>query len=229
MRAQDEQLSTSWRRVYDRKTLNTLKWYSTLGEAESSGDVHSLLTFASQDGRFVLDAPYYDKVFTAGVGDFSLHVFFLDTPTLIRTKKKQNDEQLVWLDQKLKESNSTVKMVVGFHTPFSDPTLAAFLVPILEGGDDPNSGSGAAAYFSGRERSLQWYKKSKTHYFISGAGAEMLKNENPFINPSYVSPTSGFLACSAGYHEKTGEPRIKVAFVSSVGEVSKVVDTSSSR
>jgi hypothetical protein len=185
--------------------------------------VQAVLNLAKADERFTIDAPYYDTVINAGVGGFSLHMIFLDTTTLIRTKKKQNDDQLLWLAQRLKQSNSTMRIVVGFHTPFSDPILGAFLVPILEDIDN-----NVEAYFSGRERSLQWYKKTRAHYFISGAGAEILKNENPFTKPNYVAPAPGFLACVAGFSEKNAESRLKVAFVSSVGEVTKVVDTNAS-
>jgi hypothetical protein len=167
-----------------------------------------------------MDAPFYDRVIYSQSGDISVHLMFLDTTLLLRTKKKQNDEQLLWLAKSLAQSNSTIRLVVGFHTPFSDPVLSAFLVPVLESGDQP-----ATAYFSGRERSMQWYKsKGGAHYFISGAGAEILKNENPFKTPSYVSPTSGFLACSVGLRD-TGEPRLKVAFISNTGEAWKTVDT----
>jgi len=216
-------VNTSWRLVYSGKTLSQLQWFSVLGEAEKAGEVHAVLTLAQTDPRFVLDAPYYDRVFIAMNGEFSLHIMFLDTTALLRTKKKQNDEQLVWLANTLAESNTTMRLVVGFHTPFSDPTLTSFLVPILEGNGADKKG--ATAYFSGRELSLQWFKGKNTHYFISGGGAENLKNENPFLEPLFVSPTSGFLACAAGFQEKTNIPRLKTAIVSNVGEVYELVDT----
>jgi hypothetical protein len=208
--------------VYNSKALTSIKWYSVMGEAEKLGDLNALLQFSRQDKRFVIDAPYYDHFFSAQTGSFTLHVFFLDTTALIRTKKKQNDDQLVWLAQGLEKSNATMKLVVGFHTPFADPTLTDFLLPIVE-----DTENGATAYFSGRERSLQWFKRNSAHYFVSGAGAEMLKNENPFKSPLYVAPTSGFLACSAGPSDKAGEPHLRTAFVSSVGEVFKTIDTAS--
>lgn len=211
--------------MYNRwSTLRQLKWYSAVGEAERAGDVEAVVNLATIDSQFVMPAPYYDQILQASVGNFSLHLIFLDTTALIRTKMKQNDEQLLWLAQKLAQSKSTMRIVVGFHTPFADPTLTAFLVPILERSDD--DGHGPLAYFSGRELTMQWYKAPKgTHFFISGAGAEYLKNENPFKTPLFTSPSPGFLACSVGLDEKSGEPRLKTAFVSAVGEVLKVVDT----
>lgn len=212
--------------MYNRyPNLRSLKWYSAIGEAERVGDVQAVVNLATIDPQFVMDAPYYDTIIAAPVGNFTLHLIFLDTTALIRTKKQQNDEQLLWLANTLAQSNSTMRIVVGFHTPFGDPTLTAFLVPILEKSDD--DGSGPLAYFSGRELTMQWYKAPKgTHFFISGASAEFLKNENPFKQPLYVSPSPGFLACTVGFHEKTEEPRLKTAFVSAAGELLRVVDTS---
>jgi len=216
----EEQVNTSWRNVYDTPSLSGLKWFSALGEAESIGDVSALLGFAKRDPFFVMDASYYDQYVYSKKGDVSLHIIVLDTPSLIRSKKKQNDEQLLWLSSKLSESNATMRLVVGYHTPFADQTLTTYLIPILERSDTP-----VTAYFSGRELTLQWFKQSAMDYFVSGGGAEMLKNENPFKYPSFVGSTPGFLACAAGFDEKTKQLRLVTAIVSYEGEVIKKVES----
>lgn len=213
----EEQVKTSWLDVYNGPTLSSLDWISALGENEHEGSVSVLLKLPQTQPRFVIDANYYSRRIESKT--FTLQIIVLDTLQLILSKSKQSDEQLVWLAEQLQPVNSSIaRIVVGFHAPYSDATLKDFLVPVLEEGK-------AMAYYSGRERSVQWFRGAgRVDYFVSGAGAEVLANENPFANPNYVLSEQGFLACSLT-RRNNRTLALKTALVNKRGEVGIVAES----
>ncbi len=216
--ANDAQVRTSWKDVYTPR----IPWYSTRGEAEAKGDIEALKELSSLDEFFIFEDLYYEKFVFSKNKTFSVHLIFIDTPSLLRSKEKQNDPQLLWLRERMELGNTSTIIVVGFHSPHSDQNLVKFLVPVLENESKP-----ASIYFSGRERTLQWFQAPSTHYFVSGAGAQVLYGEKPFkeARDLYAVREEGFLACSITMDADTKIISMKTAMVNRLGKMVKLIQS----
>lgn len=163
-----------------------LPFYAILGNHDYLGSVKAQLDYSSFNNETIWKMPfrYYDKVFQKG--DESVHVFFLDTFTISIDESRacsvamgmidfdllygvKDTEQYRWLENKLKNSMSTWKVVVGHYPIFSNghhgntPELVSDLLPLLKKYD-------VDFYISGHDHDLEFIRRENMNFIVSGTG-----------------------------------------------------------
>jgi len=243
----ETQVKTSWVDVYTNETrlpyLSKLPWFGVLGNHDYRGDALALPALSQIYPQWIMPARWYDRVIAIGPRA-SVHLVFIDTspfiaayrllrgytdaPNGIQTQWSLIPAQLAWLNDTLRASNATVKIVVGHHpifsSGFSSLELGTFmrtnLTPLFEQYN-------VLAYLSGHEHNLQAHvpkDNPRTSYFISGAGSKIA---GFFTKPDdgfqfYFDDTSGFLVVTVSIPDnpQADEPPLMVAtFLDAKGNI----------
>ena len=126
-----------------------------------------------------MPALYYAKEFALGNSGSKVLMLMIDTdPMLHEDKKQQVSEQMVWINETLKNASADVKwrIIVGHHPYYTvgpriknydTLTVRKKLASVFEAHK-------VDIYLSGHDHSLQHLKPDGyTHQFISGAGSEL--------------------------------------------------------
>jgi acid phosphatase len=192
------------------KTFDRLKcpFYAILGNHDYLGNFKAQIDYPlkNKDTIFRMPSRYYDKEFVDGDGS-SVHVFFLDTFTLCPNESRmcsvamgmmnfdrvfgeKDLEQYRWLDNGLRESGSTWKIVVGHYPVFSNghhgdtEELVEDLFPLLKK-------HSVDFYLCGHDHDLEFIRKDDINFIVSGTGCS--SNPVSFSPQSiYASNTSTF-------------------------------------
>ncbi|XP_072991175.1 purple acid phosphatase 3-like [Typha latifolia] len=181
---EDNNFEESFCNVYTAKSLQK-PWYSVLGNHDYRGDVLAQLSPVLQkmDSRFICMRSF---LLNAEIADF----FFVDTnPFVEKYWTDPEDHSYDWrnvapreiymsklmkdLDDALKKSTATWKIVVGHHTMRSvsehgdTPELLQFILPILKA-------NGVDLYVNGHDHCLEHISSndSPIQYLTSGGGSK---------------------------------------------------------
>lgn len=208
---EDPKWDRSYEDIYTAPSLQS-RWYVVLGNHDWMGNVPAQIEYTVTSDRWYMPAQYFTE--TMRLGDSTdvrpptrvLFVYLDTTPIASDASRRSrysssgiwdDDAQLAWLDDTLRESDAEWKIVVGHHPVYTgstsyldNPLLIERLVPIFER-------HGVQAYFAGHEHSLQHHRPegATVDYFISGAGSltrEVIQTPNTLF--AYRSP--GFMAVS---------------------------------
>ncbi len=168
-----------WKKAFETpyKDLK-IPFYVALGNHDYKGDVDAQIKYSKKSKIWKMPSQYYS--FTHGEIDF----FVLDTNHFNKTQR-------IWLEDAIKKSENTWRIVVGHHPIYSygghgnSDELKSELLPIIEGEVD--------FYLAGHDHSKQVIEKKSSDitYIVSGAAGqtESLQMNRGAI---YTSPSLGF-------------------------------------
>jgi hypothetical protein len=226
--------------------LAALPWFLTVGnhDCESGAEGRAAAIGRTRFdrartgfGRWRLPRAHYTREWALGETASVLRLIVLDACTLVcagsvdgrcegvsTAGEEAAEEQWTWLDAELSRPGARWT-VVASHWPIYSrmgngptPRLIARLVPMLR-----RRGSGAAAYFSGHDHSLQHWTlgadgdRQRLDMFVSGGGGYAVHNRlnayavpvpegAPRAEPAFASASHGFMAVSAD--AETGALRV---------------------
>ena len=183
----DRMWDDSFERIY---TNVPQRWYATLGNHDYGGRVEAQIERSFRDPRWRM--PYYwHELRLDAYGRPDIHLFFINTVVWrgkekfpfnwlgSSVRKNQQRQQREWLEERLKASTASVKIVFGHHPIYSVRTQGSYYgMPDL---DALLFDHGVTAYVNGHDHNLyhisapDWRGKAagKMHYICSGAGSEM--------------------------------------------------------
>ena len=202
---EDVKWERSYEAIYTAPSLQS-RWYSVLGNHDWQGNVPAQIAYTDLSDRWYMPAQYYAETLALDDSTEVLFVFLDTTPIAYPPDYRRrfddsgvwdNDAQLAWLDNTLRESDAAWKIVVGHHpiyvgsTSYSDNLrLVELLVPIFER-------NGVQAYFAGHDHNLQHHRpdSSDVDYFVSGAGS-LLRDVIETPNTLFALRVAGFMAAS---------------------------------
>ena len=181
-----------------------LQFFPVLGnhDYQSKGAPEAAIAYSQLSESWEFPGPYY------AIRTNKIDLFALDTSIIL-------DEQLTWLDNALKSSEATWKVVYGHHPIFSSSStndrepinLVNRLLPILQQHN-------VDAYFSGHDHALEeWTPQDDVHLFIVGAGGAGLYKSDGAAGSLFRNKLHGF-----GFLTVTGDA-LEVSFVESSGEL----------
>ena len=185
----DHNWLASFENIYTANSLQS-DWYVVLGNHDYRGDPQAEIDYSAVDRKWKMPARYYSRLFfidddtTEGV----LLVFLDTTPFLSESyigdkyhvKGQDTAMQRIWLEKTLNETPANVKwkFVFGHHPVYTGGgrmkaletvEMKNLFKPIFEKYH-------VNAYICGHDHNLQYIKPPGfTHYFVSGAGAELTK------------------------------------------------------
>jgi tartrate-resistant acid phosphatase type 5 len=222
----DHNWIASFEDIYTAQSLQT-DWWVVLGNHDYRGDPQAEIDYSAVDRRWNLPARYYSKTFFIGEDSTNgvLLIFLDTTPFLsesyigdkIHVQGQDTAMQRVWLEKTLAEAPANVKwkIVFGHHPVYTGGgrmkaketvEMKNLFKPIFEKYH-------VNAYICGHDHNLQYIKPPGfTHYFVSGAGAEL---SNTVVHPEggvYARAINGFMNFSV-YGEE-----MQVHLVSLTGE-----------
>jgi tartrate-resistant acid phosphatase type 5 len=174
---------SQWENLY---TPLGIQFYATLGNHDTGDPAspYAQVLRTKRSASWRMPARFY--TFTAGPAQF----FAIDT-----NKGRLSDKQLAWLEDELKKSTASWKIVYGHH-PFKsdgehgDDTYTRkvrnLLLPVLKAG-------GADLYLAGHDHDMQHLKpEGDLHLFISGGGGKGHRSLRPLYNRLWGRSTYGF-------------------------------------
>lgn len=185
-----------------------VNWHPVLGNHDYRGNWQAQIDYSQRSRRWQMPAQYYDKVINLEDGT-TAHLLFLDTnalnpdyanvPKYAETQKQDVQAQLSWIEDKLKKSTATWRIVFGHHPLYSSgkrngntSAIRNVLEPIFEK-------YSVQAYFAGHEHDLQHNQPEGTtvEHFISGAGSK-LRPTGQVKFTRFAKSKGGFAALSIG-------------------------------
>jgi tartrate-resistant acid phosphatase type 5 len=222
----DHNWIASFEDIYTSQSLQS-DWYVVLGNHDYRGDPQAEIDYSEVDRRWNMPARYYSKIFFIGEDSTNgvLLVFLDTTPFLsesyigdkIHVKGQDTAAQRVWLEKTLAEAPSNIKwkLVFGHHPVYTGGgrmkaketvEMKNLFKPIFEKYH-------VNAYICGHDHNLQYIKPPGfTHYFVTGAGAELAQT---VVHPEggiYARAINGFMNFSL-YGEE-----MHVSLISYTGE-----------
>jgi tartrate-resistant acid phosphatase type 5 len=203
----DHNWIASFEDIYTDQSLQT-DWYIVLGNHDYRGDPQAEIDYSGVDRRWNMPARYYSKTFFIGEDSTNgvLLVFIDTTPFLSESytgdkhhvKGQDTAMQRIWLEKTLEEAPANIKwkMVFGHHPVYTGGgrmkaketvEMKNLFKPIFEK-------YRVNAYICGHDHNLQYIKPPGfTHYFVSGAGAELSQT---VVHPEggiYARAINGFM------------------------------------
>ncbi|MEB0261583.1 MULTISPECIES: metallophosphoesterase [unclassified Mucilaginibacter] len=208
----------SFENVYTSHSLQC-DWYPVLGNHDYGSDPEAQVRYSKVSRRWNMPALYYAKEFALGNPRNKVLMLMIDTdPMLHENKQQQVAEQMIWLNETLKNASADVKwrIIVGHHPYYTvgpriknydTLTVREKLAPVFEAHK-------IDIYLSGHDHSLQHLKPDGfTHQFISGAGSEL-------TGVSTGVPYSRFQASDHGFlYFAVNNKKINVKAVNASGKV----------
>ena len=94
---------------------------------------------------------------------------FLDTTPLV---DERDEQQLTWLTKELTEGSYDWKFVVGHHPLYSGNYRTGQQARLRNAIEQLMIENKVNVYLCGHDHNLQYLKKGKIYYFVSGAGSE---------------------------------------------------------
>ncbi|HTP13300.1 MAG TPA: tartrate-resistant acid phosphatase type 5 family protein [Bacteroidota bacterium] len=175
----DDQWQTAFEKVFDQPALN-VPFYAVLGNHDYRSNPQAQVDYTRLSTRWKMPERYFS--FRHAIDDStSLEVFCLDTNPLAYLSQSEAKSlsdtseakrQLVWLQERLRQSTAQWRIVIGHHTIYSggehgdNGTLRLLLEPIFVDG-------GVDFYVCGHDHDLELLKPVRgVTYIVSGAGAK---------------------------------------------------------
>lgn len=204
---EDPKWERSYEDIYTAPALQS-RWYSVLGNHDWQGNVPAQIEYTELSDRWYMPDQYFSETLALNDSTDVLFVFLDTTPLASPAEYERRysdtgdwdvEDQLAWLEETLRESDATWKIVAGHHpiyvgsTSYSDnQRLIDLLVPLFEA-------YGVQAYFAGHDHNLQHHRPegSPVDYFVSGAGSltrEVIQTPNTL----FALRVPGFMAVSMG-------------------------------
>ena len=190
---EDPQWDTSFERIYS-PALG--RWYAVLGNHDYGGNTDAQIERTFRAGsRWYMRNRWFDVNCTE-FGRPDVHLFFVDTVAWNgkegwwwglwgdSTSLSAQQEQLVWLEDKLRGSTAPFKLVFGHHGIFSiGPHGGKAEMREL---DDVLRRYGVAAYVHGHDHCMFHITHRGMNYVCSGAGSRMKSDYTGGVGPGCV-------------------------------------------
>jgi tartrate-resistant acid phosphatase type 5 len=222
----DHNWIASFEDIYTDQSLQT-DWYVVLGNHDYRGNPQAEIEYSDVDRRWNMPARYYSKTFFIGEDSSQgVLLLFIDTTPFLsesyagdkhQVRDQDTARQRIWLEKTLAEAPSNIKwkMVFGHHPVYTGGgrmkaketvEMKNLFKPIFEK-------YRVNAYICGHDHNLQYIKPPGfTHYFVTGAGAELSQT---IVHPEggiYARSINGFMNFSV-YEEE-----LHVNIISYTGE-----------
>ena len=199
---------TNYELIYSHPEL-MLDWFPICGNHEYRGNTQAVIDYSKVSRRWEMPARYYTKTFNED--GTTLRVVFIDTTPLISkyreesdkypdASKQDNDAQLKWLDNTLKNAKEDWVIVVGHHpiyaqTPKDDierADMQRLVMPVLK------KYGNVAIYACGHIHNFQHIKKQGDgiDYVVNSSGS-LARSVEPTDGTVFCSPAEGFSVFSA--------------------------------
>jgi predicted phosphodiesterase len=181
----DPSWQSSFEQVYTQHPL-FIDWQVVLGNHDYKSNPEAQIAYSQLSERWKLPAKYYS--FTKKLdkeGKATAEFFCIDTNPFqldyysndeyaAQMKRQDTAAQRLWLENALRKSTATWKIVVGHHPLYSSGKRMG------KTGDMENAFAsfferhGVDVYFCGHEHHLEYdqFAGRKLHHFVSGAGSE---------------------------------------------------------
>jgi len=172
------------------------RWYVVLGNHDHRGNVKGEIEYdkKNEKRRWYIPAAYYSHVMELPGGALAKFIF-IDTTPLI---KGSDQHQLSWLANELAEGVYDWKVVVGHHPLYSGSHRDGEKAKLRNGIEKLLVQNNVDAYLCGHDHNLQYLKKGKINYFVSGAGSEIYKSKRLVGITQYVYCQQG-VNCTSGF------------------------------
>ena len=191
--------TSNFENIYTHPEL-MLDWFPVLGNHEYRGNTQAVLDYGQVSRRWMMPARYYTKTFNKK--GCSIRIVFIDTAPLLGKYRndsatypdacKQNDEQqLQWLDNTLREAKEDWVIVVGHHPIYAETSksedertdMQQRVMPIL------HKYNNVAMYVCGHIHDFQHIrmKGDPIDYVVNTSGAQARK----------VKPIEGTVFCAS--------------------------------
>ncbi len=180
--------------VYHGPNLHR-RWYVVLGNHDHGGNVKAEIDYDKnkETGRWHLPSNYYSQVMTTTDGAL-VKFIFIDTTPLVRGA---DAPQLNWLAKELADNSYDWKWVVGHHPLYSGNHRTSEQTRLKADIEQMLIDNHVDVYLCGHDHNLQYLKKGKINYFISGAGSEIYKSKEVKELTQYVYCKEGVECTSA--------------------------------
>ena len=190
----DSRWKETFEDVYSGPNLQ-VPWYVVLGNHDHRGNVKGEIDYSKKNvnGRWHLPANYYSEDMRIP-GGAMVKFIFIDTPPLI---EGGDAPQLKWLANELGGNAYEWKLVVGHHPLYSGNHRVGEQSKLRKAIEKLLIDNNVDAYFCGHDHNLQYLKKGKINYFVSGAGSEIYGSERVDNMTQYVYCNQGAGCTSA--------------------------------
>jgi tartrate-resistant acid phosphatase type 5 len=173
--------------IYNGKNMQC-RWYIVLGNHDHRGNVKGEIDYSKRAGsRWYLPSNYYSEVTTLPDGSRAKFIFIDTTPFV----KGDDRPQLKWLAAELAENSYDWKFVVGHHPLYSGNSRLIEQKHLRDAIENLLIQNNVNVYLCGHDHNLQYLKKGKINYLISGAGSEIYTS-----NP--IKDLTRFIYCKVG-------------------------------
>ena len=200
--------TTNYENIYSHPEL-MIDWFPVLGNHEYRGNTQAVLDYHKISRRWMMPSRYFSKVFKKK--GLSLRVVFIDTTPLINRYRtdadvypdacKQNEnEQLQWLDETLRNAHEDWVIVVGHHPIYAQTTkpeeerndMQKKVMPIL------HKYKNVAIYACGHIHNFQHSRKKADNIdYVVNSSASLSRKVTPTDGTQFCSPEPGFSIISA--------------------------------
>lgn len=200
--------TTNYENIYSHPEL-MIDWFPVLGNHEYRGNTQAVLDYHQISRRWMMPSRYFSKVFKKK--GLSLRVVFIDTTPLINRYRtdadiypdacKQNEnEQLQWLDETLRNAHEDWVIVVGHHPIYAQTTkseeerndMQKKVMPIL------HKYKNVAIYACGHIHNFQHIRKKADNIdYVVNSSASLSRKVTPTDGTQFCSPEPGFSIISA--------------------------------
>lgn len=188
----------SFENIYTAHSLQC-DWYPILGNHDYGSQPEAQVRYSKVSRRWNMPSLYYKKEFALGNANEKVLMLMIDTdPMLHENRKQQVTEQMIWINENLKNASADVKwkIVVGHHPYYTvgpriknydTLTVREKLAPVFEEHK-------VDVYLSGHDHSLQHLKpEGFTHQFITGAGSELTEVSTGIPYSRFQASEHGFM------------------------------------
>ena len=165
----DPRFQTDFENVFDESSF-PFPFYVCLGNHDYGGDVSAQLRYTEISNRWTMPANHYSV--RHEIGDVAIDLFVIDT-YLIANRDRDGNEELVWLDQQLSQSDARFKIVIGHHPAISGGKHGAYPV-IAESLPGLLRDHAVDLYLSGHDHDLQLNDSGQGWLqIVSGSGSKL--------------------------------------------------------
>ena len=200
--------TTNYENIYSHPEL-MIDWFPVLGNHEYRGNTQAVLDYHQISRRWMMPSRYFSKVFKKK--GLSLRVVFIDTTPLINRYRtdadvypdacKQNEnEQLQWLDETLRNAHEDWVIVVGHHPIYAQTDkseeerndMQKKVMPIL------HKYKNVAIYACGHIHNFQHIRKKADNIdYVVNSSASLSRKVTPTDGTQFCSSEPGFSIISA--------------------------------
>ena len=212
----DPRWKETFEEVYSGPNLQR-RWYVVLGNHDHGGNVKGEIDYdkKKENGRWYLPANYYSEVMTTPDGALVKFIFIDTTPII----KGSDVPQLSWLARELAGNGYDWKVVVGHHPLYSGNYRTGEQRKLKNSIEQLLIENNVDAYLCGHDHNLQYLKKDKINYFVSGAGSEIYSSKRLEGITQYVYCQEGVDCTSAFMVFSLEKSAMEVQMIDSWGKL----------